>query len=563
MTAIASYFDRKPSSAVRPGLSSIQRNPDPASPQTPQRPLTSAFNSPSLSYRVEEDALIFEFGARHISSGFAGETSPRCTYTFGPELSRRVGDYRQWLPEYRKKRRKWRSDGSWYHEYELWRMDLRGFDLGLFEDKIERAVREAHSKHFLQDCRSRRVILILPSILPHLLLSSILSIFFENFQHPSITLYPSALLCTVAAGCRSACVVDIGWAETVVTVIDDYKEIAHRRTERAMKRLTVETARSLRGELMTSRSMQDSTTRKVASGDADMEVCEIIAERMSTCHVDINGEGISEESSDRVPTVCSVPSPWSPQSMLQVPSTTFPETVETTFFATSQNPHDIDDHERPLPQLLYHLLLSLSPDVRGSCLSRIIITGGGSRIPGLKTRVLHELSSLIGFRGWSTVNGKVIEERRKKLQEIDGNGRSQKPLNTDNNAGLNKAIINSTDSEEENHLSASQQPQTQDEITKTLLRNQTKGTKPSLSGQVRALETLGAWAGASMLSSLKVKGVVEIDRDVFLQSGMAGARKEADTSNEGSKAKRQSMGAAAAARSGGGDRRSWTLGNWA
>ena len=562
MAAIASYFDRKPSTA-RPGLSSIQRNPDPASPQTPQRPLTSAFNSPSLSYRVEEDALIFEFGARHISSGFAGEASPRCTYTYGPEVSRRVGDYRQWLPEYRKKRRKWRSNGDCYHEYELWRMDLRGFDLGLFEDKIERAVREAHSKHFLQDCRSRRVVLIMPSILPHLLLSSILSIIFEHFQHPSVTLYPSALLCTVAAGCRSACIVDIGWMETVMTVIDDYKEVAHRRTERAMKRLTVETAKSLHRKLTTLPSTQDSTTQKVALGEADIELCEIIAERMSTCHVNINGEGIPEESSDHAPADCSVPSPWSPQSMLQVPSSTFHDTVETTFFATAQNSHDIDDHERPLHQVLFHLLLSLPPDVRGSCMSRIIITGGGSHIPGLKTRLLNELSSLVSSRGWDPVNGKIIEERRKRLQEVDGKGRSQKSLTTDKDASLIKDITRPTDPEEENHLPACQQPQTQDEITKTLLRNQTKGTKPSLSGQVRAVETLGAWAGASMLSSLKVKGVVEIDRDVFLQSGMAGARKEVDSSNEGSKAKRQSMGAAAAARSGGGDRRSWTLGNWA
>ena len=609
MAAIAGYFDRKPSSAIRPGLSSIQQARGPSSPQTPQRPINSAFNSPSLSYRAEEDSLIFEIGCRHVVSGFAGESSPRCTYVFGPEKSRRVGDYRPWLPEYRKPRQTRKSNCDWSSEYELWQMDLRDCDLGCFEDKLERAVREAHSKYFLQDCRSRRVILILPSVLPHFILSSTLSVFFSNFQNPSISLFPSAALSTVSAGCRSALVVDIGWRETIMTAIDDYKEIMQKRTERAMRRLTLETARLLKKKAPKFSSQSSVEKGGEDLGDADMKVCEEIAGRLSMCKLRADSNITPTTTAQSKPIECdqlsqqsnestfAVPSPTPPHPMLQIPLSTFTETAEITFFTLSQDIHDIDDHEQPLHHLLFKTLLSLPPDIRGTCMSRIIITGGGSHIPGLKTRLLQELSSMLATRGWDPVVGKAHEQHRRRLCENDGNRQNlpkipivkegescptnilfdvhhqegldpiwQRPLprHPEKTVGMPSEVP--PPAQKNKDSAASQEPQVQDEITNMLERDRSKGNKPRISGQIRCVETLGAWAGASLLSSLKVKGVVEIERDVFLQYGMAGARKDGDATGGGgdaSKTKRQSMGPAAAARIDMGERKSWTLGIWA
>ena len=40
-----------------------------------------------------------------------------------------------------------------------------------------------------------------------------------------------------------------------------------------------------------------------------------------------------------------------------------------------------------------------------------------------------------------------------------------------------------------------------------------KGRVEAVKGVVRGVETLGPWAGASMMVSLRVKGVREIDRE--------------------------------------------------
>ncbi|KAL8813175.1 MAG: hypothetical protein Q9223_007107, partial [Gallowayella weberi] len=236
MTTAAGYFDRKPNSSTRPGLAHLQA--DPASPHTPQRTFSSAFSSPSLSYRAEEEVLVFELGARHLSAGIVRESNPRCRLGFGPEDSRRVGDYRAYYPEFQDRPRKRKRNYKWGEDHELWRMDLRDLDLGLVEDKVERAVREAYTKYLLLDSKNKRLVLVLPSLMPHRLLSSVLSSIFSNFQTPSITLFSSPALNVAAAGCRAGLVVDIGWDETVITSVYDFREINVRRTTRAMKDAT-------------------------------------------------------------------------------------------------------------------------------------------------------------------------------------------------------------------------------------------------------------------------------------------------------------------------------------
>src|SRR5579859_1058255 len=117
----------------------------PASPHTPLRTIPSAFGSPS-ALRAEEDCVILELGARYLRAGFAGDAVPKAVIDFGPEEQRRAGDYRRWEVDYNKSGRSRVQEKGWGEAYELWRPDLRGLDLGLVRDKIDRAVREAFTK---------------------------------------------------------------------------------------------------------------------------------------------------------------------------------------------------------------------------------------------------------------------------------------------------------------------------------------------------------------------------------------------------------------------------------
>ena len=579
MATAAGYFDRKPSSSVRPGLAHLQ--PDPTSPHTPQqRTVSSAFSSPSISYRAEEEALIFELGTRHLSIGFTGESYPRCKLGFGPEESRRVGDYRRWLPGYDERPQRKQSVETWGNDYELWKMDVRGSDLGIIEDKIERAVREAFTKYLLLDSKSRRLLVILPSIMPHQLLSTVLNTLFNNFQPPSITLLSPPILSTVAAGCRSGLVVDIGWRETIITSVYDYREVAQVRTTRAMRMLTLEMAKLLErydkgtrkeesmATMESPRVLEMTEVEHPAYLNVGLNQAEEVTTRMAWCKSRTNAsatstpestsdetgldpvneeqpnESISATESTGDPLV-SLPSPSSPRHCISIPFSQLAQPVETALLATSRRRHDLDDHEQPLHNLIYKSLLSLPPDVRSVCMSRIIFTGGGSNIPGLKGRLLSELSAMVQERGWDVVEGKAADERRKRLKEISSNC----PQAT-STAG---EILKKRSAEK----LASAMPQDANFIDEKLQREREKESKPTISGIIRSVETLGAWAGGSLLANLRIKGVVEIEKDSFLQHGLAGARKEVETHIA------QQKGYGAGMTRGMADKSGWTLGAWA
>jgi len=128
-------------------VSSIRPQPTatPGSPHTPLRATQSTYGSPS-ALRAEEDCVIIELGSRYLRAGFAGDSLPKATIEFGSEEQRRPGDYRKWRGDYEKDWRMRIQGHEWGQENELWKLDLRGVDLGLVGDTIERAVRTALTK---------------------------------------------------------------------------------------------------------------------------------------------------------------------------------------------------------------------------------------------------------------------------------------------------------------------------------------------------------------------------------------------------------------------------------
>ncbi|KAL6707293.1 hypothetical protein ACN47E_004281 [Coniothyrium glycines] len=546
---------------TRPRLGDLTSTPE--SPRTPLlRSISATFGSPGGSFRTEDDYVVIEVGARFVRGGFPGESAPRCTLTFGPDQQRRVGDYRQWDPEYSQRRRRRKRGQDWGQDYELYRMDLSTVDLGLVEDKFEKAMREAYSKYFLLDTKPRRILLAMPPRMPHPLLSTILDVAFTAFQAPSITLMSTPVLATVAAGLRSALVVDIGWAETVVTTVCEYREVHERRSIRAGKLLSEEMAKLLNAEL------DDVAEAGAPKANVSFEEAEEVLTRLGWCKQNARSNRrtlyfpareapVLEEWEDAVespPPTITIPLPKNtPPTELKMPFASLGKPAENALFRPEMSLSEFDDEDPPLHQLVYQALVHLPIDVRRLCMSRIVITGGVSNLPGLKTRILREVEALVQVKGWNVVRsyGKAsarhedkLRSQREDLEMRRQEGADTFPSSSDTEAlpvGLQSPEIDTIDTKFA-HMS---------------LRN---GPPPACTagGTIRGVETLGAWAGASLVAQQRIKGIVEIEREKYLQHGLQGASRDKEVSVI---AQRQSMGPGLIAK--GAERASWTLGVWA
>jgi actin-related protein len=435
-------------------------------------------------------------------------------------------------------------------------MELRDVDLGLIEDKIERVFRETYNKYLLTDAGTSRLVLVIPSIMPHPLLSSILSTLFGRWRFPSITLLPSPAMAAVAAGLRSALVVDLGWAETTVTGLYEYREIAAKRSTRAMKSLLQETGRML------TRLASDASRESEAVDDVTVsfEYCEEVVSRFAWCKPRVGDKAASPSESHNIqsPTenvpdsvgngMVSIPSPSNPNSTyIDIPFSAFAEPVEKILFANESAERDLDDEEKSIPLLVYNTLLCLPPDVRGTCMSRIIFVGGGANIPGIRRRVLDEVAAMVNTYGWSPVRGEATQKIEEKLLAL----RLKAP------APAKGSQDNTIEPSESSAVPDSQENEAPEEevdfVEQKLRRSKDKDTKHQVHGVLREVESLGAWAGASLVASLKIRGQVEIEREKYLQHGLAGASRDSDHGHVPDR--RSGLRA-------GGDRSSWTLAAW-
>lgn len=142
---------------------------------------------------------------------------------------------------------------------------------------------------------------ILPSALPIPLLSTALDSVFTRFQPPIISLLSSPLALTVGAGVRSALVVDLGWSETAVTSVYEYREVGSTRSIRGGRMLVEQTHKLLATHLPESQG-ESSTQKYVLS----FEECSDITTRMVWCksrQKSAFSSSITQPPSDSLPTV--------------------------------------------------------------------------------------------------------------------------------------------------------------------------------------------------------------------------------------------------------------------
>lgn len=535
----------------------------PTSPRTPTaRTYSSAYSSPSAGLRPDDETFVFEFSTRHLKAGIAGASSPRCILDFSPSKRQKLGDYSQWLPGARQARsdRKSVKFEDWGNDHVLWHIDIRKTNLGLLSDLIERTVREAISKYILiLDGKRRKFTLALPPASSDPLLETTLLTLFNTHPAPTtITLLPCPVLCVIAAGLRSALVVDIGWDETVVSVIYEFRQVLSKTTIRGMKRLSWAIK-----ELLDEKLHESNPNQEAEAAVTIEEVDEVLA-RMAWCRTNKD----DQRYADKVVHI--------PVAGTEVPVDfqQFSDVVEDVFLDASTAKTDADD--KPLPLLMFQALLALPIDMRQVCLSRITVTGDGCNIPGLRGRLLAELAHILSVRTWDPIHNyghANIDAKRNIVQRpkpSDYSVAERRNIDDENvtpnpkvhKKGLHDEAIHGTDipnctfcqsitsaihelSLHENleHTNkdidswsttpSGLQPHLSDTSILNAMRSRTDIAAAAAKAmpeasftpsheRIRGVLTAGAWAGASLLAGLNIPGAVEIERERFLRSGLEG-----------------------------------------
>ncbi|KAJ9657149.1 hypothetical protein H2198_004507 [Neophaeococcomyces mojaviensis] len=500
----------------RRGLSKSENAATPVTP--PARYVSSNLSTPGSTFGKEEDAVIFELTPRYIKAGIEGESHAQCRVAFTPDASRRHGDYRTWLPGYHRANEG--PESLWGEAYELWRNDLKDVDLGLLSNKLERVVREIYNTRLLVDAGNARLVLVIQSLIPHPVLSTVLQTLFERWSFPSITLLPAPATAIVSAGLRSGLVIDVGWEETVVTAVYEFREVRCLRTTRATKLVTQNVAKW-------AQSILDAHHR------LDLNLVEELIRRVGLHVLQQAAEETSHGASsdkDRI--------------TLDWPTTNFTKPISFNHADVFRVIHESlldpegdgchDDEELPLHKLVHDCLLALPLDIRGICISRLVFIGEGSDMPSVPTTILRSLNELIKAQGWTEVLGQKVRKRREGLTEL-AQTRAQ-PVD----ARHDDVMLAETLLTEERYI-----------------RDKMKHLQPPIQSVVRQVDSLGSWAGASLLTTLKVKSFVEIQRERFLSHGLSGASRSVEVSSV------QPRMSTLGLRSKPAERTSWTLSGWA
>ncbi|KKF94720.1 Actin-related protein 10 [Ceratocystis platani] len=616
-TATPAGLPHRSVTSIRGGSGVADR---PSPPTTPSRPSAGSFSSPS-TLRAEEDLVIVEIGSRFVRVGFAGDNAPKAYLQLRPDQQRRVGDYRMFLPGYHDAWRKRPIGKDWGKDYELWQYDLRESDLGLVQDKLDRILRDAFSRLLLIDSRPRRMALIVPSSLPLPLLSTTLDIFFKRFGSPIVSLLSAPVMSTVGAGVRSGLVVDLGWSETTVSSVYEYREVRCTRSIRGSKLMIEELHNLLKSELIRQGYIESPAKAETEAGPhtsninhvISFEDVEEVAKRMLWCRAatgpscrhedeglatvqeqDETEEVSGKEGEEKSEHSGRTGSPWTgaKEHTVEIPLRSFgphcsvsvsferlAEVCETAYFERQYGPANFDDDEMPLHLLIYNHLLRLPMDIRAVCMSRMMFVGGGSHIIGLKGRIFAEVEALIEARGWDPVRGRGAEAYKSntKLQRrgsktdvpeattspVTPTSEVKSPSTAGNGSDAGVGSDSGSNGDEVWHDAANAEPE------KDAIGDALDKIKPAsgLQGQLRALDTIGPWCGGSLACYLKVMAIATVDKEAWLANGLAGASRASEVDV---KAQRQSMGMGGMGMGSGGlmraaaniQEKSWTLGAW-
>ena len=427
--------------------------------------------------------------------------------------------------------------------------------------------------------------MVLDSASPLPLISSVLDTLFNRFQTPSVSILSTATMATIGAGVRSSLVVDMGWNEMIITSVYEYREVKSTRTIRSGKFLLGQVSKFLE-ELVPSSKTEEETdktekrksqqeeerkkkSKKVQNAhNVSFQECEDIIHRLMWCRPSTFGSSqrqsaqletveeqdeteLESQATSQSPGIAHVPLQSLPEpKTIDIPFEKLADICDDTFFAPTAASTEFDDDDLPVHILIYQHLLGIPIDVRGICMPRIIFTGGCSNILGIKERIIDEMTNLIDKRGWEPVSGKRAEQLR-------SNGKIQRDSIKSQASDTSVANSEATDDSETTVKSTATSEPEADPVEAKVMRH--RQVAPLLQGQVRVINSLGPWAGASLLCQLKIPAIATVDRDLWLQHGVYGASRASDVDV---KTQRQGMSAAGMMRGSGGHHSNWTLGAW-
>ena len=348
-------------------------------------------------------------------------------------------------------------------------------------------MRVAYNKYLLLDSKTRRIVLLVKTEMDVGVLSKVVKSLFVHFQMPAVMLLQEPVMAVVGAGVRSGVVLDVGWNEAVINVVYEMRVVGPGKRSRRGGRTYRDIWRKF---LQDEYSSSSSGSGGGGSEDNEIEDWEIeeILTRTGWCQPSSPSSHHKDETAITIPLTTPTP-----PSTLTLPFNKLATPAEKTFFAAtttdSSTPEYPDDDDYALPELVYRALRDCPIDVRAAVMQRIIITGGGSYVPGLKKRVIDEVRVLVKRRGWERVGRRVVEKGKGKMpaQEEGGGG----------------------------EYTAS--PEEQKDESSEREAEDTSGR-----GRIAGVESFGSWVGASLVAGMKVRGTIEVERERFLAAVAAG-----------------------------------------
>lgn len=378
-----------------------------------------------------------------------------------------------------------------------------------------------------------------------------------------VSLLSSAAMTAVAAGVRSALVIDLGWAETVVTSVYEYREVKCTRTIRAGRQLLKWFYKRVLRPLITDEAEKDPDIKLLSFEETEDIMCRLAwcrpsafrssqrdSAQLETVEEQDETEADAAHAQNKGTTEVRLESS-EPSRTVEVSFETIADVCDDTFFAPSTPEPSFDDDELPIHTLVYRHLLQLPIDARAICMSRIIFTGGCSNILGLKERIIDEVTATIERRGWEPVTGKGADAAR-------SNARLSKHSVSTSPQDATSPSTEVADPQTETSSKAATLEPEQDPVERKLHKYRKQA--PPVQGQIRALHSLGPWSGASLTSHLKIPALATIDRELWIQQGANGASKPSEVDMKAQS--RQSVGAGGLIRGSGGHHTNWTLGAW-
>ncbi|ODV94302.1 hypothetical protein PACTADRAFT_19973, partial [Pachysolen tannophilus NRRL Y-2460] len=257
----------------------------------------------------------------------------------------------------------------------LWNYDISSnFDSKFLENLLERIFHDIYQTELLIDAKMCKIILIENIFLP-IPLKNILSYTLLNHIHARSLIYVSEpTMCCIGAGIQNALVIDLGWEATTIVPVYDLRIIHNNieSTNRSGKYLHYEILEKL---------IQVVGFEKLPSFNDKYKLFEFIENFISKCCYINDKENI--EGDFIISDNCKIP------NKLRC------DLVKKLLFPPQDLWPNLDSNEKSIIDLIINkILINLPIDLRTKLFGNIIITGGLSHIPGIKSYIAKQLQQL-------------------------------------------------------------------------------------------------------------------------------------------------------------------------